>query len=103
MPDISDKDGKVRVSIFGEEYSIRGEGDKEFIMRVADLVDRQMRTIALKSKNKSPARIAVLAALNIAGELLEVKDKSQSDLGDVEDRARNILDMLDNSLTGPDR
>jgi cell division protein ZapA len=102
MADISNKEQKVRVSIFGEEYSVIGHADREYILRVADLVDRKMREIAMASKNKSPNRIAVLTALNLAGELLEIKEKTESDLSKVENRAKNILELLDSKLSEPE-
>jgi len=99
MTDISDKNKTVKVVIFGEEYPIRGFADEEFILRVADFVDTHMKEIALHSRNKSPNRIAILAALNIAGELLELKERQGEDLSQVESRTKNILEMLENSLS----
>jgi cell division protein ZapA len=88
----------VKVSIFGEEYSIRGYADPEYILRVADLVDKRMREVALKSKNRSPGKVAVLAALNLAGELVDAQTGTKSNLNQVEDRAKNILELLDSTL-----
>ncbi|MCX6826342.1 MAG: cell division protein ZapA [candidate division Zixibacteria bacterium] len=102
MPDISDKKQTVKVVIFGEEYPIRGFADPEYILRVADYVDKKMRKIASKSKNKSPDKLAVLTALNIAGELLDIEDQKSSDLSSAEDKARNILELLDSKLPASD-
>jgi cell division protein ZapA len=89
----------VKVSIFGEEYSVRGFADTEYILRVADYVDKKMREIALKSKNKAPHKIAVLTALNLAGELFEISDKDSSELDRVEEKAKDILELLDGALS----
>jgi cell division protein ZapA len=98
MSDISEKDKVIKVAIFGEEYPIRGYANKDHILRVAECVDRKMREIALKSKNRSANKIAVLTALNLADELIDLKDKGASDLTEVENRAKNILEILDNAL-----
>ncbi|MFH2036577.1 MAG: cell division protein ZapA [Candidatus Zixiibacteriota bacterium] len=98
MSDISDKSQVVSVTIFGEEYPIRGVVEKDHILRVAACVDKKMREIALKSRNRSPGKIAVLAALNLADELLDLKDRSTSDLDKIESRTKNILDLLDEKL-----
>jgi cell division protein ZapA len=98
MSDVSNKEQVLRITIFGEEYPIRGYADREHILRVAEYVDKKMREIALKSKNRSSNKIAVLTALNLADELLELKQEKDSDLNQVEDRAKNILEMLDSSL-----
>ncbi len=101
MPDISDKKQTVKVTIFGEEYPIRGFAEPEYILRVADYVDKKMREISSKSKNKSPDKIAILAALNIAGELFDLEEQ-KANLSSVEDRARNILELLDSKLQDAD-
>lgn len=98
MQEISDKDRVVRVTIFGEEYSIKGYADEQHIIRVAKYVDKRMRDIALRSKNRSANKIAVLTALNLADQLLSLEDKSRTDREQVEDKAKNILEMLDSSL-----
>lgn len=102
MPDISNREQVVKVVIFGEEYPIRGHADPDFILRVAEYVDRNMRDIALRSKNRSPQKIAVLAALNFAGELLELKEKNKGELDEAETKAKNLLELLDSTLTDSD-
>ena len=56
---------KMRVNIYGEEYTVRSEGDEQYIRDVAEYVDRKMRDMAAKMPNKSPSRVAILTALNI--------------------------------------
>jgi cell division protein ZapA len=98
MPDISDKEKTVKVVIFGEEYPIRGDVDEAYILQVANYVDEKMKEIALKSRNKSPNRIAILAALNVAGELFDLRANQEKNLSNVENRAKNILDLIDSRL-----
>nr|MBN2278047.1 cell division protein ZapA [candidate division Zixibacteria bacterium] len=97
---MSDKDKVVRVAIFGEEYSIRGNANGDYMLRVADCVDKKMRDIALRSKNRSPHKIAVLAALNLADELLDLKDNLEANNSITENKARNLLELLDSKLEG---
>jgi len=102
MPEISNKEQVVKVLIFGEEYSIRGFVNTEYILRVAEFVDRRMREIALRSKNRSPKKIAVLTALNFAGELLDLQDKSSNNLSKAETKAKDLLELLDSTLLDSD-
>jgi cell division protein ZapA len=81
---------KVVVNIYGEEYPITGVSDPTHISRVADLVDSRMSTIAEGSRVKSRDKVAILAALSIASELLE---KSQS-LDGASDEIHRHLDSL---------
>jgi len=99
MPDISKAEETVKVTIFSEEYSIRGVADKEYILRVADYVDKKMREIALKSKNRAPNKIAVLTALNLAGELLDYKEKDDRELNEVDEKAKGFLELLNGALS----
>lgn len=63
----------VRVSIYDQTYSLRSQRGAEHMQRIAQLVDERMRQIAAHATNFDLARIAVLAALNIADELATLK------------------------------
>ena len=89
----------VRVTIFGEEYPLRGEADTEYMVKVAEYVDRSMRSIAEKTGHLSTAKIAVLAAINIADELFRERSDSQTQLLTVEEKAHGILEWLDARLS----
>ena len=64
----------VAVQILGQEYRIRSDGDDGAVQRVAAYVDDIMETIRERSGTVDSRKIAVLAALNIANELLTIKD-----------------------------
>lgn len=85
---------KVRVNIYGEEYSIVADTDVEYVREVAGYLDRQMREIAEKLSNKSPARVAVLTALNIADELFAERKRGDN-FKHVEKRADDMISFLD--------
>lgn len=63
----------VKVVIFDRTYSLRSFKDEEHVLGIARLVDERMRQIAEHVTTLDPAWIAVLAALNIADELEELK------------------------------
>jgi len=88
----------VQVNIFGEEYTVRSEGDVEYIQKVAQFVDRKMQEVVDKTANKSPARVAILAALNIADELFRECEKGEHGLTDLEKRANSIISLLSEKI-----
>jgi cell division protein ZapA len=88
----------VRVNICGEEYTVRSEGDVEYIREVAQFVDRKMQEVADKTANKSPARMAILTALNIADELFREREKGEHGLTALEQRANNIISLLNEKI-----
>ncbi len=70
---------RVTISIMGEDYVLRGTSSADEMDRVGRYVDRLMRKLAESNIQMSRHRIAVLAALNLADELLKLKteqDKS---------------------------
>jgi len=89
----------VHVNIYGEEYPVRAEGDSEYIRQVAHYLDRKMREMAEKVPNRSPSRIAILAALNIADELFQERKKSEDNQVALEARTQEIISLLDEKLS----
>ena len=67
---------KVKVKIYGQEYTIAGDMSKEEIIQVAAHVDMKMQEIseAAKSAGAVPANIAILSAINIASEYFKTLD-----------------------------
>jgi cell division protein ZapA len=70
----------VRVNIYGDEYPIKGAADPEHIQKIAAFVNERMKAVSEKAPPRDKLRIAVLAAINIASELFEVKGERGSDV-----------------------
>ena len=88
----------VKVQIFGQTYSIRGDLDETYVQELADYVDAKMRAIADATSTVDTQKAAVLAALAIADELLS----TQKDRGDREEllreRAERCLTLVERAL-----
>jgi cell division protein ZapA len=87
----------VRVEIFDQGYNLRGS-DAEYILKLAEYVDAKMRAVAEQTHTVDTARLAVLAALNIADEYHLLK--RNQDGGSVEylKRAQRLSNVLDEVL-----
>lgn len=70
----------VRVNIFNKTYSLRSNSGGEHIRRVAQLVDERMQVISSQLATHDIAKVAVLAALNIADEMQSLKDRYEKEL-----------------------
>lgn len=88
----------TRVEIYGQGYSIGGDGDAAYVQRLAERVDAQMRLIGRQARTADSLRVAVLAALNLAdenerlrGELAQLGRQSAA-------RAHRLLESLDKIL-----
>ena len=64
----------VTVKILGQEYRIRSEAEAQHLEQVAGYVDRVLREIQERSSSDTQSA-AILAALNIASDLLRVKEE----------------------------
>ena len=89
--------GSVRVEIFDQAYNLRGT-DPEYISKLAEYVDSKMRAVAEQTHTVDTARLAVLAALNIADEYHLLR--RSHDGGEVEylKRAQHLANALDEVL-----
>ncbi|MCK4857414.1 MAG: cell division protein ZapA [candidate division Zixibacteria bacterium] len=95
---MEDKKQTVTVNIFGEEYPIKGNADSEYILKVASYLDGKMREISERNANKSPTKIAILAALNITDELFQAQSVTSREIKDLEEKTKTLIDWLDEKL-----
>ncbi|MDF1535230.1 MAG: cell division protein ZapA [bacterium] len=86
--------GRVDVEIFGKVYTVRGDKDPDYVRRVAEFVDRKMREISQVTETVSTSRIAILASLNIADELMTLLEESE----ELKVRIRDLTDRIGRSL-----
>lgn len=73
---MSAKKNVVRVSILNEEYSIRSDAAPEHTRAVAAYVDSTIRRVLETGSVVETNRAAILAALQIAGELFEARGEA---------------------------
>ncbi|MHB1610415.1 MAG: cell division protein ZapA [Sulfobacillus sp.] len=64
---------RTTVTIYGEEYQLKGDLPEEVVQALAHHVDSRMRILASKSPRVSPTRLAVLTALNLTEELFRIQ------------------------------
>ena len=90
----------VNVSIMGKDYLVAcGDEEKQELMRSAEFLDRKMCEIRDSGKIIGTDRIAVMAALNIAHDLLNQEnggdDVSQNA---VRDRIMSLSSKIEDAL-----
>ena len=86
------------VNIYGEEYPITGVTDPAHISKVADFVDRRMNEAAGSSRVKSRDKVAILAAMSIASELLETSGELETASEGIQEQLDSLLARLDHEL-----
>ena len=89
---MSGQSRSIRLSIFGRDYSVKGGPDDEYVKMLASHVDSVMRDIADKTGTLSSARVAILAALNIADEMYKDRQRLNEFAKELENKIGEIVD-----------
>jgi len=89
----------VQVEIFGEVYTVRGSDENGYLQELADLVDRKMREVAEHVKGDT-ARIAILAALNLADELFQIQSQQEGERVEIREKVAALAEELTQALEG---
>ena len=66
---------RVKVRIYGQDYTIAGDRDEETIRRIAGYVDEKMREVGRNFATNAQGSMAVLASVNIADEYFRAKEE----------------------------
>ena len=69
------ENNKVKIRIYGQEYTIVGERSQDEIIKAAQYVDERMQLIGRNSNLGSTTSLAVLSAVNIADEIFSIKEE----------------------------
>ncbi len=77
---------RITVKIMGDEYTIKGTASRESMQKASRYVDQLMRDIVGKNGHMSRQKAAVLAAINLADELLRYQQGSQIYLENIRER-----------------
>ena len=80
--------GVTRVRIFNQTYDIRAD-DSSYVEELARMVDERMLEISKMTPTVDSLKVSILAALNLADELLVVREQlGQLETGIEEQNAR---------------
>ncbi len=87
----------VKLKIFGSDYSIKGSADAEYTRRIADFVDHAMHEVEKNSTAKSPLKVAVLTALNLADELFRERELRGAQTAEYEKNLMRLSELIENT------
>jgi cell division protein ZapA len=90
--------GITTVRIYGKEYPIASDQNPEYVRLLAEYVDEKMNEVGGGSETATLARVAVLAALNIADEYMRLKNEKEKFIGLVEGRVSKVIKMVEEKL-----
>ena len=89
----------IDVELLGRTYRVAcNDGEREALLQAVAYLDGKMNEIKAAGKVTGGERIAVMAALNIAHELLSTKLGGGYDVGQVKRRIAALESKLDSAL-----
>jgi cell division protein ZapA (FtsZ GTPase activity inhibitor) len=86
------------ITICGKIYSIRPVSSSVPMEEVAALVDTKMKELLETKSKTSMVDVAILAALNLGHELIELKQGKESDYKQLNQRLDGMIQRLSKSL-----
>ena len=96
---VEKEDNQIKITIFGQEYSVKAPADPTYIKKIAEYVDTKMREVQSGfSSTQSSNRIAILSAMNITDELFNAKKRGDSDDNEIEEKITSLIELIDESV-----
>ena len=89
----------VKVTIYGQEYTIKAPADASYIKNIAEYVDGKMREVQEElATPQVPAKVSILAAMNIADELFAEKRDRDNIKGEVESKVSSLIEIVEEAI-----
>lgn len=80
----------VDVEIMGQKFSVKSDADEQYIRAVADYVDEKVQGLAKTARPTAQFNVAIMAALNIADEYHQLKEKHETVLSRLNHLTRRL-------------
>ncbi len=88
----------IEVEILGAAYHVRSGHDPEYLEQLAGMVDQRRREISQHVSTVDSGRIAVLAALNLADELLRCTRQQEGEQVQILEKVAELTGELNAAL-----
>ena len=90
----------VAVRIRGQEFRILSDDDEAWLQRVAGYLDETMATVEERTGTVDSHDVALLTALNLARELVEIREREPVTMtkGAAADRLRQLIELAESAL-----
>jgi cell division protein ZapA len=90
--------GVITVQIFGKDYPIASDQNREYVQKLAEYVDKKMTEIAEGGEALAWGKVAVQACLNIADDLMRTRNEKEQLIRTIEERISSIAKMIEERL-----
>jgi cell division protein ZapA len=91
---------KLGITLYNREYTVNcGPGEEQRLQQLADLVEKEMKSVADKVGNATEPRHLMLTCLSLADKLLEARSKSGHEITKQEDLFVAAVEHLKQRVT----
>src|SRR2546426_2571168 len=91
----------IKVEIYDQAYTVRSDGDPDYLKQLAEYVDQRMREISSGTLTVDSRKVAILAALYVADELHQLRKAHEQADEQLATRSVECSEMLDRLLKAP--
>lgn len=88
----------VEVAIMGQKFLVRSESDDGYVQKIAQYVNDKIADVTSKTKSIPSLNVAILAAMNIADELIRDRDHQATKIDSVSKKIHSMLELIDLQL-----
>jgi cell division protein ZapA len=87
--------GSTEVYILGQKYTIKGDAPEEYIQELAAYVDKKLKDVHNSVPNITPVKASILAALDLADELFQLKNQQEEVARHIEEKTDRLTALFD--------
>jgi len=85
------------IKILGQDLSVLSDAEEEQVANVVQFLNDKIEEVSQSKHHVKALNVAILAALNISEELLELKRFNQELCRQLEDRAERLIQLIDST------
>jgi cell division protein ZapA len=85
----------VKVSVAGQQFSVRTDAQPKYLQELADFVTAKMDEVRRSGRTITTQSLALLAAMNIADELYQLRASQRELKRQVREKTERILNHLE--------
>ncbi len=88
----------IDITIQGNRYTLRSDESEEHLGRVAEVVDQSFHEVT-GGKGSSSFHTAILAAMNIASDLVKLEQQHEDVRKEIDSKTRSLIELIDERMT----
>lgn len=85
----------MEVVIMGQKFIIKSESDDDYVIKVAQFVDKKINEVMQNTRSVASLNVAILAAMNIADEYFRFNRDKTERLQKVEKKVEDLIELID--------